>query len=228
MHALVRSGEIDLLALDSIAQMVPATETEESSEKWQQGLQARLINKMSRTLTASGTAVRRDTGRLVTQIWLNQTRVKIGVMFGDPTTKPGGNGQDFATTIELKLWGGKTETENEVFGAKDDVLKRVVSEDVNFEVKKNKSAATKGQTGFYKQCLIAHDGLRKGQVIEHEFVFKLAMHRGLVEKTGPKYRLAGREFTSQVGIEKALLEDVVLYGEVQDMLLQHAMKEMNS
>jgi hypothetical protein len=153
---------------------------------------------------------------------------KIGVMFGDPTTKPGGNGQDFATTIEIKMWGGKTDVEEVSYGTKEETITKVVAEDLNWKITKNKSAATKGSTGYHKQCLIAHDGYRKGQVIEDEFVFKLAMHRNLIQKTGTKYKLLDREFTSQVGIQTALREDAMLFEAVREALLQIALKELDA
>ena len=109
--SLMRTGAVDMMILDSIAALTPSKEVEESMEKWQQGLQARLVNKFIRKVQASANAVYQDYGRMVTQVWINQVREKIGVMFGDNTTIPGGKGQGFATSVEVKMWTSAYEVE---------------------------------------------------------------------------------------------------------------------
>jgi RecA/RadA recombinase len=101
----LHSGAWDLIVLDSIAQMTPSVEIEESTEKWQQGQLARLMNKAFRIWTA---ALASHHGNSVKPsiILVNQERDKIGGWSPTgtpPPVKPGGKGQDFVTSMEIKL-----------------------------------------------------------------------------------------------------------------------------
>jgi len=100
--AWVGSGLFDLIIVDSLAEMTPQTEITASAESQQQGLQARLLNKFARRVTA-GSIMSSVAGRPVTQLWIQQWREKIGVMFGDPRVMPGGKGQLFAASVILEL-----------------------------------------------------------------------------------------------------------------------------
>jgi len=111
---IIRSGKCDLMVIDSVAMMTPAKEIEESAEKQQQGLAARLINKALRRWTSGQTVVdiESESGTKPTLILINQVREKIGVFYGDPSVMPGGKGQTFANSLVLRFRGGKY-TKNE-------------------------------------------------------------------------------------------------------------------
>ena len=97
--SMMRTGAVDLMILDSLAQMTPSDEVEASTEDWQQGLQARLLNKLARKASTALVATYKDYGRLVTQIWINQIRIKLHVQYGSPEIRPGGMGQNFIISV---------------------------------------------------------------------------------------------------------------------------------
>lgn len=100
--ALLRSGKVMLMSIDTLACLTPSGELEVSTEKWQQGLQARLVNKALRkwvTALNLGGITKAQGPALVL---VNQIRMKIGVMFKNPEVQPGGNGQLFANSLLVK------------------------------------------------------------------------------------------------------------------------------
>ena len=94
---LVRSGAIDVLVIDSVAALVPRAELEGEMGDVHVGLQARLMSQALRKLTASISRSR------CTVIFINQIRMKIGVMFGNPETTTGGNALKFYATVRLEI-----------------------------------------------------------------------------------------------------------------------------
>ena len=99
---LVRSGAVDIVVVDSVAALVPKAEIEGSMEDQQMGLQARLMSKALRKLT--GVIGKTNT----TVIFINQLRMKIGVMYGNPETTTGGNALKYYSSVRMEI--RKTET----------------------------------------------------------------------------------------------------------------------
>src|SRR5690606_9736369 len=95
--ALVRSGSVDLVVIDSVAALTPKAEIEGDMGDSLPGLQARLMSQALRKLTGSITR----TNTLV--IFINQIRMKIGVMFGNPETTTGGNALKFYASVRLDI-----------------------------------------------------------------------------------------------------------------------------
>ena len=96
-EALVRSGAIDVVVVDSVAALVPRAEIEGEMGDAHVGLQARLMSQALRKLTGSISKSR------TTAIFINQIREKVGVMFGNPETTPGGRALKFYSTIRLEV-----------------------------------------------------------------------------------------------------------------------------
>jgi recombination protein RecA len=94
-EALLRSGEVDILVLDSLAFPTPAKEIEVSVEKDLMGTQPRLIGKGVRKFLSAINGVGKESGRRPTVFFTNQIRYKLGVMFGDPETQPGVSASTF-------------------------------------------------------------------------------------------------------------------------------------
>jgi recombination protein RecA len=94
---LVRSGAVDIVVVDSVAALVPKAEIEGSMEDQQMGLQARLMSKALRKLT--GIICKTNT----TVIFINQLRMKIGVMYGNPETTTGGNALKYYASVRLEI-----------------------------------------------------------------------------------------------------------------------------
>lgn len=94
---LVRSGAVDIVVVDSVAALVPKAEIEGSMEDQQMGLQARLMSKALRKLT--GVIGKTNT----TVIFINQLRMKIGVMYGNPETTTGGNALKYYASVRMEI-----------------------------------------------------------------------------------------------------------------------------
>ena len=162
-ETLVRSGAVDVIVIDSVAALVPRAELEGDMGDTHVGLQARLMSQALRKLT--GTVSRSNT----TVIFINQIREKIGVMFGNPETTPGGRALKFYSSIRMEI--------RRVTTLKDGG--EMVGSRVRVKVVKNKCAPPFKQTEF---------DIMYGQGISYEGdVLDLAVSGDIVEKTGAWY-----------------------------------------
>jgi recombination protein RecA len=160
MDALVRSGAVDVIVLDSVAALVPKAEIEGEMGDSHVGLQARLMSQALRKLGASVS----KTGTIA--IFINQIREKIGVMFGNPETTPGGRALKFWSSVRLEV-------------RRVDSLKQgndVVGVRIRVKVLKNKVAPPFKQAEF--DLMFGKGISRSGGVLD------IALEQGLVTKTG--------------------------------------------
>lgn len=198
LEALVRSGDVDVLVLDSIAFLTPAKEIEESVEKETMGVQARLIGKAIRKINAALSSVKAEFDRMPTIFFTNQIRMKLGVMFGNPETTPGGNAPGFASTTEVKFWKGKY--------VMDDTTGRPLHVDMNFRVEKNKSGPAMME-GSFRLILSETDVKKVGEVHEEGDIVNMAQKYGLVSGGGPSWQCLGEKFGGKSLIEKELMQN---------------------
>lgn len=217
---LLRTGSVDLFILDSIAALTPSAEVEESFEKWQQGLQARLVNKFTRASQAGTNAMARAFGTRTTHIWINQWREKIGVLFGDNRTAPGGKGQRFAYSVIVEMWAKGYETEAEEGLKKEDATELGTQARFCFKVRKNKTAPPKG-AGSYLMHLA---GDRAGQVDETDYILQLAERFGQIRKEGSKWFLGVREFKTKTAAVDYMMTDPREFERVRQFLLKAMLK----
>jgi recombination protein RecA len=168
VEILVRSGAVDVIVIDSVAALVPKAEIEGEMGDAHMGLQARLMSQALRKLTAiiskSNTIV----------VFVNQIRMKIGVMFGNPETTTGGNALKFYSSVRLDTRRiASIKQGQEVIGSRTKV--RVV---------KNKVAPPFKEVEF---DLIYGEGIsREGDVLD------LAVEKNIVEKSGTWYAYEGQ------------------------------------
>jgi recombination protein RecA len=166
---LVRSGSVDIVVVDSVAALTPRAEIEGEMGDSHMGLQARLMSQALRKLTGN---IKR-TNTLV--IFINQIRMKIGVMFGNPETTTGGNALKFYASVRLDIRRtGAIKRGDEVIGSETRV-----------KVVKNKVAPPFKQAEF--DILYGEGISREGEIIE------LGSNLKLVEKAGAWYSYKGEK-----------------------------------
>ncbi|MDD5511443.1 MAG: hypothetical protein PHI12_11645 [Dehalococcoidales bacterium] len=179
--AIFRTGELDLIVLDSIASMTPRTEVVKSAEEWQQGLAARLMGKMARKQAAGATMVARDYHRLTTHIWINQLREKIGVVFGDNRVMSAGNAQKFTASVIVDIWASDWEKETRDTDMIKD-FQTTIGKSVLITCKTLKNhTAPPQQTGSYTLIVSGDDA---GKIDEEKYFLAQAEKYGLFRSTG--------------------------------------------
>jgi recombination protein RecA len=196
---LVRSGGIDVLVVDSVAALVPRAEIEGDMGDSHMGLQARLMSQALRKLTS---AISRSKTSV---IFINQIRMKIGVMFGNPETTTGGNALKFYSTVRMDI--------RRIGAIKDG--DRVLGNRTRVKVVKNKMAPPFRQVEF---DIMFGEGISKeGDMID------LGVEEGIIEKSGSwfsykKDRLGqGRE-----NVKNFLKENPELLQEIESVILEKA------
>jgi recombination protein RecA len=201
---LVRSGAIDVLVVDSVAALVPRAELEGEMGDTHVGLQARLMSQALRKLTSS---IARSQCMV---IFINQIRIKIGVMFGNPETTSGGNALKFYSSVRLDI--------RRIGAIKD--RDEVVGNQTRVKVVKNKVAPPFKVVEF---DIMYGEGISKtGELLDH------GVNSGIVEKSGSWFshdsqRIGqGRENAKRFlmenpeiadGIERQIRENAGLLGE---------------
>lgn len=195
-EALIRSGDIDVLILDSLAFLTPAKEIEESVEKETMGVQARLIGKGIRKINSALNAVKNEKNRNPTMFFTNQIRMKLGVMFGNPETQPGGMAPGFAATTEVKVWPGKYQI--------DESTGKPIHVDMNFRVEKNKSGPAKME-GSFRLMLTDTETKHAGDIYEEDAIVNLGQKFGLIEGSGNSWTCLGEKYGGKSLIERKLL-----------------------
>lgn len=164
-EALVRSGAVDVVAVDSVAALVPSAELEGSMGDSHVGLQARLMSQALRKLNGAI-----STSKSIV-IFINQIREKIGVMFGNPETTPGGRALKFYSSVRLELRRSETlKVGTEVIGNR-----------VTVKVVKNKVAPPFKNTEF--DIIYGRGISRAGCILEE------SLKLGLVEKSGSWFNM---------------------------------------
>jgi len=164
---LVRSGAVDVVVIDSVAALTPKAEIEGDMGDSHVGLQARLMSQALRKLTAN---IKR-TNCLV--IFINQIRMKIGVMFGSPETTTGGNALKFYASVRLDIRRTGAIKKGE----------EVVGNETKVKVVKNKVAPPFKQVNF--EILYGEGISHHGEIIE------LGVQQGIIDKSGAWYSYKG-------------------------------------
>ena len=196
---LVRSGAIDVLVVDSVAALVPRAELEGEMGDTHVGLQARLMSQALRKLTSS---IARSNCLV---IFINQIRLKIGVMFGNPETTTGGNALKFYASVRLDI--------RRIGAIKD--RDEVVGNQTRVKVVKNKVAAPFRTVEF---DIMYGEGISKtGELLD------LGVAAGLVEKSGSWFSYNGQRIgQGRENSKTFLVENEAIAQEIEIAIRQNA------
>lgn len=192
---LVRSGAVDILVVDSVAALTPKAEIEGEMGDSHMGLQARLMSQALRKLTAN---IKRSNTLC---IFINQIRMKIGVMFGSPETTTGGNALKFYASVRLDIRRiGQIKQGDEIVG-----------NETRVKVVKNKVAPPFKQAEF--QILYGEGTSLEGEILDW------GVKEGLVEKSGAWYSYNGNKIgQGKQNVIKFLKENPEIKEEVEGTL----------
>lgn len=197
---LVRSSAVDIVVVDSVAALTPRAEIEGEMGDQHMGLQARLMSQALRKLT--GNIKRSNT--LV--IFINQIRMKIGVMFGNPETTTGGNALKFYASVRLDIRRTGAIKKGE----------EVVGSETRVKVVKNKVAPPFRQADF--EILYGEGISRHGEIIE------LGSQLGFIEKSGAWYSYNGdRIGQGKENVRNYLREHPEISQEIERKIREHSM-----
>ena len=185
---LVRSGAVDIIVVDSVAALVPKAEIEGEMGDSHVGLQARLMSQALRKLTGDGRALER------LLVFINQIRMKIGVMFGRPETTTGGNALKFYASMRLDI-----RRIGAIKEAASDKKDPVVGNRTRVKVVKNKMAPPFREVEF--DILYGQGICRAGDILD------LASELGIVEKSGAWFSFEGERIGQGRENAKAYLEE---------------------
>jgi len=179
---LVRSGAIDVLVVDSVAALTPRAELEGEMGDMQPGMQARLMSKALRKLTASISKSK------CMVIFINQIRMKIGIMFGNPETTTGGNALKFYASVRLDI--------RRIGQIKD--REEIIGNETRVKVVKNKVAPPFKQVEF---DIMYGEGISKvGELVD------LGVKAGIIEKSGAWFSYNGERIGQGRENTKAFLK----------------------
>jgi recombination protein RecA len=192
---LVRSGAIDIIVIDSVAALTPKAEIDGEMGDHHVGLQARLMSQALRKITGNI----KNSGCLA--IFINQIRMKIGVMFGNPETTTGGNALKFYSSVRLDI--------RRIGSVKDG--EEIIGNETRVKVVKNKVAPPFKQTEF--QILYGKGIYRLGEVID------LGVKEGLVDKAGAWYSYKGDKIgQGKANAARYLEENPAVAKEIEDQI----------
>lgn len=206
----IRSGAVDLVVVDSVAALTPAVEVEESSEKWQMGVAARLMNKALRKWTSGMNSGGLLSETQCTIILINQMRLNLGG-YGASLTSPGGKGIDFFESLEVRL------SKKQDGWLEDSLTGRSIALDVEYLFVKNKTAPAR-RAGEYRLYFVDDPagGFSVGDTNYAEQLINLAAFWGIVKKATSWYTLPdGQKAQGSAKIAAILMEDDSLLADIE-------------
>ena len=213
---LLYADDCGIVAIDSLAAMITTTEAEKSAESGSMGGNSILIGKLVRkTTTALNEAEK--AGRTPSLIYINQTRMKIGVMFGDPETMPGGNAPFFQTAMRVRLYG-KNKTDPKVS------KNMPVIKETTFVLKKWKVPII-NPNGKFDMVMVPHDGLQPGETDDLNTVCAYLKEFGQMEKVKAGWEILGETYPTIDKFRARTYEDKDFGAEVRAAIIARVVAE---
>jgi len=213
-EALIRSGSLDLLVIDSLALLVPTTVIEESSGKDHMAVQARLLSKGTQKIAMAFRGCYAEFGRYPTVLVTNHTRVDPSVMFGSPEVKPGGSMPQYAACTETRFSPVGYEPKKGAGANEPDCAV------VKFRVHKNKTFDPR-RAGEFRLLFKNSKDLCRGDFDDGGWPVDRLKEFGLLKqskKKGKPWVLAGEEFRIQKDATKQMQQDLPFWWKVREVL----------
>ena len=208
----VETQEVDCVVIDSLPALVPSAEDEKEMDEFTVGRGAMLMGKFFRKMEKAGKRDLLGGERPFIGLIINQWRMKIGVMYGDPRTTPGGEAKNyfFFTRIDVKRdeWI-ETGTGQE---------KRKVGQTIKFQTRKNKSAPP-GQTAYTDFYFDDGGGIDKGDYDYAKEIVSLGILNKIITRAGAYYRYADRQWQGADALLSSIREEVDLQETLQKDVL---------
>jgi recombination protein RecA len=211
--AMLRAREVKAVVTDSIAMLIPMKELEESAEQETMALQARLVGKYIRK-TNNALLRERGRGHLPILIHINQFRMKVGLVFGDPRTLPGGKALEFSTSQQIEV------KNKEKLGKDDDGNEVVQYNEHNIKITKNKSGGPMKEAAYKLVRLEGFEDMPEAWVDQAKTIHSMGSQVGVVSGTSGSFEVDGiGKFRGAPAFTKWALENPVPYHRLQQQII---------
>ena len=212
--AVIRTREVNFCVMDSIAMLVSMKELDESVEQETMALQARLVNKYVRK-TTNALLKERARGHHPILIHINQFRMKVGLVFGDPRVLPGGKALEFSTTQQVEM------KNKENLGKDSDGNDVVLFNEHNVKITKNKGGGPMKEAMFKLIRLEGHEGKPEAWIDQANTIFKFGTQVGVIKGAASSYEIDGvnGKFRGAPAFTKWAVENPIPYGQTQQKII---------
>jgi recombination protein RecA len=212
VESLMYANDCGLIVIDSLAALVTNSELDSSAEKALVGGAALVIGKLTRKTTLALSESEKE-DRYPTLIYINQISHKVGVMFGDPETEPGGFKPKFQSSIRLRLYGKNL---------KDPKYSETmpVAKETTFIVKKHK-VPIYAASGKFTVAMVPYKGLKPGQSDDFGTILDLLKTYDLAKKSdnGKGWSIYGQEYATQNEFRDRFMSDPMFANDVRHELI---------
>jgi recombination protein RecA len=208
---MLRSGKLDLVVIDSLAFLSPEKEIQESVAANHVGLSARMIGQFVRKCMSGFRKVERTLGEHPTLLLINQIRMDVSIIFGNPETKPGGKAPEFAASTETRFSRVKVTVDRK--------LKIPTIGEGKFKVMKNKNFCPH-RSGEFRIVFQSGEYQKRGDLEDEHRMLAQAKRLELMVREGNKWTILGREFPKQEEVIVAWQTDPLFKRESRAALIK--------
>ncbi len=212
--ALIRAREVGICVMDSIAMLVSMKELDESAEQDTMALQARLVGKYIRK-TNNALLKERPRGHNPILIHINQFRMKVGLVFGDPRVLPGGKALEFSTTQQAEV------KNKEHIGKDADGNDVVEYNEHNVKITKNKGGGPMKEAAFKLIRLTGYEDMPEAWIDQAKTIYKYGTQIGVITGAPTSFEVAGvsGKFRGAPAFTAWALENPIPYAAVQQAII---------
>lgn len=213
---LLRSGECDLICLDSVAFTIPTKVIDSEAEALNPGAHARLMSKFVQKVLAASSSSSQASGHRPTMFLTNQIRMTF-TMFGNPEVQTGGKTLPFLASVMVRFSQGKVQIDKETGTP--------LFASFGYRVVKNKTSVPKME-GDYEMLLGDTDHKRKGSIHDEPFVLEQAERYGILEKSGSGWTCFGERHASRSVLELKMMTDPSFNQKLRESVMTVLLKSL--